>query len=278
MKSEHRHELKTNELAEWLGNLPQWTKENLVTIISVAVLIVILIGISLWRGYNKDVVQVRRRTDFTRLLSQASAAKMQIMQAQEQEGVQDLSFRLIESAANPLGTFAQTVKNDRMAALALIKQAQAIRAELYYGTAEEDYFNDQINKARTSYTNALEKSKGNNTLSAMAEFGLGLCEEEVGNFEQARQIYEKIVANADYEGTVQLEQAKRRLKIMSDHQEKIAFKPNPNPKPVGASQPSVNVQPSSPVVPANIVPPFDYRRPLDLSMFPTVNDSNASEE
>ena len=33
MKSDHRHELKTNELAEWLGNLPQWTKENLVTII-----------------------------------------------------------------------------------------------------------------------------------------------------------------------------------------------------------------------------------------------------
>ena len=33
MKSDHRHELKTNELAEWLGNLPEWTKENFVTII-----------------------------------------------------------------------------------------------------------------------------------------------------------------------------------------------------------------------------------------------------
>ncbi len=28
MKSDHRHELKTNELAEWLSNLPQWAKKN----------------------------------------------------------------------------------------------------------------------------------------------------------------------------------------------------------------------------------------------------------
>ena len=41
MKSSHRHELKTNELAEWLSNLPQWAKENRITIIGALVLIVI---------------------------------------------------------------------------------------------------------------------------------------------------------------------------------------------------------------------------------------------
>ena len=35
MKAEHRHELKTNELVEWLTNLPQWANENLTTIIGV---------------------------------------------------------------------------------------------------------------------------------------------------------------------------------------------------------------------------------------------------
>ena len=43
MKSDHRHELKTNELAEWLGNLPEWTKENLVTIIAVVVVVVVVV-------------------------------------------------------------------------------------------------------------------------------------------------------------------------------------------------------------------------------------------
>ena len=44
MKSDHRHELKTNELAEWLRNLPEWTKENLVTIIIVVVVVAVLVG------------------------------------------------------------------------------------------------------------------------------------------------------------------------------------------------------------------------------------------
>lgn len=280
MKSEHRHELKTNELAEWLGNLPQWTKDNLVTVICVSVVIVVLAVVYIWLGYNRNVVQVRQRADFTRLLSQISIAKMQIIQAQEQEQVQDQSFRLIQ-AADPLGAFAQTTKNDQMAALAFIKQAQAIRAELHYGPADEKYLKEQIEKARDCYTQALDRSSVNTTLATLAaeaEFGLGLCEEELGNFEKARQIYQDVVANDDYAGTVPVVQAERRMKIMSDFKEEIAFKPNPNPKPAGASQPSVDMTPSSPKMPANIIPPFDFRRPLDFSMFSDANNAGESEE
>jgi len=277
MKSEHRHELKTNELAEWLSNLPQWTKDNLITVILVSVLIVVIAGVYIWRGYNRNVVQVRQRAEFTGLLSQVSAAKMQIFQAQQEEQVQDLSFRLIQ-AADPLGAFAQTTKNDRMAALALIEQARAIRAELHYGTAEEDYFEQQVGKARDSYTNALNRSGANTAFAAAAEFGLGLCDEELGNFEQARQKYQDIVANTEYKGMVPVAQAERRLKIMSDYKEEIEFKPNPSPEPQGASQPSVDMRPTSPEIPENIIPPFDFRRPLDFGMFPEPNDEGSSRE
>ncbi|MBA7624503.1 hypothetical protein ES703_31912 [subsurface metagenome] len=44
MKSKHRHDLKTNELAEWIGNLPQWARENHRTIIYVSVVAVLVIG------------------------------------------------------------------------------------------------------------------------------------------------------------------------------------------------------------------------------------------
>ncbi len=277
MKSEHRHELKTNELAEWLSNLPQWIKDNLITVILVSVLIVVAAGVYIWRGYNRNVVQVRQRAEFTRLLSRVSAAKMQIFQAQQQEQVQDLSFRLSQ-AADPLGAFARTAKNDRMAALAFIEQARAIRAELHYGTAEEDYLKEQIGKARDSYTNALNRSTRNTAFAAAAEFGLGLCDEELGNFEQARLKYQDVAANADYEGMVPVAQAKRRLKIMSDYKEEIEFKPNPSPRPEGASQPPVDMRPTSPEIPENIIPPFDYRWPLDFSMFPEPNDEGASRQ
>lgn len=274
MKSEHRHELKTNELAEWLGNLPEWARENLVTIICVAAFVVVLAGVYVWRGYDRDVVQVRERTQFTNLLNQVSAAKMQIRQANEED--RDLSFALLQPAKS-LEAFAQSTGNRPMAAMSYIKQAQALRAELHYGTVEDSYVTEQIGKAKASYTQALEKSGDNPTLAAAAELGLGLCAEELGNFEEAQQMYRDIVANADYEGTVAVAQAERRLKTMPDYKEKLAFIPNPNPKPAAASQPSINL-PASAGMPANIIQPFNFNRPLDFSMFPEANDAAENEE
>ena len=61
MKSEHRHELKTNELAEWLSNFPEWLKENSKTIIGITALVVIVVGFYGWRRYDKNVLQVREQ-------------------------------------------------------------------------------------------------------------------------------------------------------------------------------------------------------------------------
>lgn len=270
MKSEHRHELKTNELAEWLANLPQWTKENLVTIICVSAAIIVLAGVYAWRSYDRNVLQAQERIEFTNLVNQVSGAKMQIIQGQEQD--RDLSFALLQPA-KALDAFAQSTKNNRMAALALIKQAQALRAELHYGNLEEQetYSIDQLNKAKDSYSAALAKSANNPTLAAAAEFGLGLCEEELGNFEQAQQIYRQITANPDYAGIVTVAQAQRRLRTMADYQQKIAFKPDPSPKPA-ASQPQIDMKPADVRMPENIIPPFNFNQPLDFSMFAEANE------
>ena len=234
MKSDHRHELKTNELAEWLGNLPQWTKDNLKTIIGVSLLIAIVGTLYIWRKYTKDIVQVQERFEFTNLLKQLSDGKMQVIRAQQQGS--DLSFILLQPA-NSLGTFAQDAKNDLAAALALIKKAEALRTELHYrpGTVSKQDLQTQINKAKAAYTMAiqrrLESAKGgsNPSLKAAAEFGLGLCEEELGNFEMAEQIYQDIAANAEFEGTITVAQAKHRLETMADYKQKVIFKPAPPP-------------------------------------------------
>jgi tetratricopeptide (TPR) repeat protein len=252
-----------------LSNLPQWTKENLITIIGVSTLVVVLAGVYLWRGYNRNTVQVRERTEFTKLVSQMANTKIQILQAKEQGT--DLAFIFIKLAKN-LDTFAQNTKNSRMAALALVKRAQALRAELHYGTAEQQYITEQTNKAKDSYATALAKSSSNPVLAAAAEFGLGLCEEELGNFDQAREIYREIVANPEYEGVVTVAQARRRVNTMADYGQKIAFKPDPNPEPVTASQPAEIKMPT------NIIPPFNFNRPLDLSMFAEANEPDVNEE
>ena len=271
MKSDHRHELKTNELAEWLSHLPEWTKENLSTIIMVCVVIVVGISIYAWRVYNVNVVRVRERAEFTTLINQLAGAKMQIIQGQEQG--RDSSFMLLPPAEN-LEKFAQSAKNDRMAALALIKRAEALRAEVHYGNVEEEYFTSQIDKAKKSYTEALERCPDEPSLASAATLGLGLCQEELGNFEQARQTYQEIAANPDFEPTVAANLAGRRLTTMADYQREIIF--GPAPKPTVAAQPSTQIRPPTSSEPTDIIPPYNIYRPLDLDLnFPEAPASPA---
>ena len=226
MKSEHRHQLKTNELAEWLANFPQWAKENATTIIYVSVVAVLVGGVYIWKVYEEKVIAVRRKLAFTSSASQLSQDKARILRAQTR-GV-DIAYTLIQTADN-LRDIARNAKEDNMAALILIKRAEALRAELHYrfGSVNKENLTEQINRARESYTEALEKASGDSTLTAMAKFGLGLCEEELGNFEQARQIYNEIVTNPDFQYTVIVPQAQQRLDTMDAYKQEVTFRPAP---------------------------------------------------
>jgi len=226
MKSDHRHELKTNELAEWLGNLPEWTKDNLVTIICVVVVIVAAVAFYAWRNYNRNVLQVREQTEFTNLLTQISRSKMQILQARS-EGI-DRSFILLQPAKS-LETFAMNTRNKQMAALAYIKHGDTLRADLHFrsGNISTQDLTTQINSAKNSYNAAIQKCPSNPSLTSTAKFGLGLCEEELGNFDQAKEIYQGIVANSDFEGTIAVAQAKQRLDSIDDYSKDVILRPAP---------------------------------------------------
>lgn len=241
MKPEHRHQLKTNELAEWIGNLPQWAKENAKTIICISILAAVVAAVYFWKMYEKRVVSVREQLELTNFISQLSAGKTQILQAQAQ-GV-DISYTLIQ-VANNLQNIAQNAKEEQMAALALIKRAEALRMELHYrfGSVSRQDLTAQINLAKDSYTKAIEKSSTNPSLMATAKLGLGLCEEELGNFEQAREIYSEIIVNADFEGTIAAAEAKQRLHTMADYQRKVVFKPAPKRAPTKFIQPEIKLE------------------------------------
>ncbi len=254
MKSEHRHELKTNELAKWLTNFPQWAKENRTTIIYVSALVITVAGLYFWKVYEKNVVSVRERLNLTNLITQLSQSKPQILQAQAQGF--DSSYNLLP-IADKLAAAAQNTKNNQMAALALIKRAQALRMELHYRleAAGEREIKAQIDTAKASYTEAInllsnadsqtpiENRKFKNpSLIATAKFGLGLCEEELGNFEKAEQIYRDIAENSSFESTTALVQAEQRLNTMADYRQKVVFKQSPI-KPEVKSTSAEPVQP-----------------------------------
>jgi len=232
MKADHRHELKTNELAEWIANLPQWAKENRTAIIAVSAAIAVVVGLYIWRTYSKKVA-VQKQIELTDLISQLTGSKMQILGAQAQG--KDLSYILVQRGgpADRLKIFSENVNNDQMAALALIKQAEALRTELHYRpeTVSTQDLTTQIDQAKASYTEALKKASSGSrgagsspSLEAAAKFGLGICQEELGNFEEAQQIYHDIATDPNFEGTVAKALAEQRLQTMADYKTQVVFK------------------------------------------------------
>lgn len=283
MKSEHRHELKTNELAEWLSNFPEWAKENSKSIIGITALIVVIAGFYLWRRHDKNVVQPREQIELTRQLGEIPQIEMQIVLKQNQGT--DVSHLLLPQA-DKMKSFADTTRKQDMAAFALIKQANALRAELHYrlGIISKQDFTDQINRAKASYTEAITKASSNPSFVAAAKFGLGLCAEELGGFTEARQIYQEIVSNPDFEGTVTFVKAKNRLENMSDYENEIVFKPAPKIEPKVATQPTIQVQPVDSNLPVDMnLPidanlstgtnlPIDANVPVDVNLIPQIPD------
>jgi tetratricopeptide (TPR) repeat protein len=275
MKSRHRHELKTNELAEWLGNLPQWAKENRITIIGALVLIVAVGGLYFWKVYARNLASVRIHHRFTSLINQLSLSKDQVLRAHARGS--DLSFILIQPGgpAENLKTFADNTNDRQMAALALIKRAEAIRAELHYrlGTVAKQDLVAQINRAKLSYTEAIQKAPSNPSLIGAATFGLGLCEEELGNFDQAAKIYRDITASPDFEGTVAKTAAEHRLETMADYKGKVVFKPSPKPKPLISSD-VVDLQlPTEANLPTKTNLPTDSNLLIDVNLAPQAPNS-----
>ena len=229
MKSEHRHELKTNELAEWLVNFPQWAKKNLKTIIYVSIVVVLVVAAYIYNRYRKVMVVDKEQQNFTNQMARITPKKARIIRSHS-EGVDD-SYMLIQNAEQ-IGRMAQETKNNQMAAMALIEQAQLLRAEPHYRLepAGKQEVESQLNRAKKIYQQAIQRAGDNRTLASKATFELGLCEEELGNFEKAGQIYSDIVKNTDFESTVAAAQAQRRLDLMDAYKQKIVFKPSDKPK------------------------------------------------
>jgi tetratricopeptide (TPR) repeat protein len=235
MDSAHRHELKTNELADWVGHLPDFIRRNYLQIIGAGLIIVGLVVLPVFKRMRRRAAR-KQQSKIMQLIQKVEQDKVMAVRG---GGVDIRNLLLI--SANSFEAEAKNAKNPYSAALALIKRAEALRSDLHYkvGRVERAVVQAQIDQARSAYQQAIEKAQGNNTLIAMSKFGLGLCAEEVGKFDQANQIYEEIAANVDFEGTVFPAQAQLRLELMDDNRARFVFveAPEPQPEETGLTMP-----------------------------------------
>ena len=109
--------------------------------------------------------------------------------------------------------------------MALIKRGEALRADIHYRLAEldKDIVKAQIEQAQKAYKSALEKAGDNNTIIVMAKFGLAICAEELGKFDEAMRIYREIADNPDFDAISLTSRARLRLDTIDDGKDKFVF-------------------------------------------------------
>jgi tetratricopeptide (TPR) repeat protein len=230
MDTEHRHELKTNELADWIVHLPGFLRKNWAQITGVVLIVVALLVIPLFKRTRQSTTS-QHQADTTQLIQKIAQEKV-TMVSNQKAGIMETQSQFLV-AAGSLEDAAKKEQSPYPAALALIKRAEALRADLHFQSTDvsQSTVAAQISQARKAYELAIEKAKGNNTLTAMAKIGLGLCAEEVGKVDRAREIYEEIIANTDFAATMFSAQAQFRLDAMDDNRTEFVFVAAPQPEP-----------------------------------------------
>ncbi len=218
MDAEHRHELKSNELVDFIGNLPEFARKYSNQIIGVILILVALIVIPLYS-------RMRKQTSFAE--ESAMMSKIQMARESLAAAAQDTeggpAVASLATAIEDLEDAAQTTDHADLAALALLEGSELLRAELHIRPdVTADMISANLSRARTACEEAYKKAESP-TLRGLAELGLGLCAEEAGDYAEARRIYEKIEATAEYEATAVIEQAQRRMASLDDNASKVVF-------------------------------------------------------
>jgi hypothetical protein len=228
MDSEHRHELKTNELAEWIEHFPEFCKKNTRQIIGALLIIAAVISYFFFKSSGQQA-DIEQQVATTNQILTVSQDKINIINSLISG--KPVSGDALVKSATALKNAAGEAKEPHYAALALIKRGEALRTELHYtaGDVDKALVDSQIKLAKEAYSNALLKAEGNSSLTAMAKYGLALCEEEIGDFAKATDIFTEIAHNTNFKGTIFPAKAQFRLDVMADHAKKFKFVVAPIP-------------------------------------------------
>ena len=241
MNREHRHELKTNELADWIAHAPQFFQQHGKFLAGVVFLVIAAVALTLAWRMKAQTAQAEKALACTAILQALQAetgldAKIASLPAAPD---QPAGAEALQAAAAKLESTAQTVSDPTLAVLATIKQADTLRAALHYRTVMvgRDEIVQAANKANELYRKALEQTAdlpNGKELAAMARLGMALCAEELGQYDTATDIYEQIAEDTVLAGTVFPTRARIRLGALADFQGTYTF-PDAPPEPEAAS-------------------------------------------
>ena len=204
MKSNERHDLRRNELAELLSNPRELARRYGLT----TLIIIVAAVVAIWFIYRASGAQERKWR----------RAWSSLQMAESTGNEEQLKGIAADAKAEPL-----------MRAWANTKRG----ALLYTTSRQSEYSRDKaageelLSQAVSCYEQALQIGQKWPEVVGQATVGLALCHEDLGQLEQAIARYESIISQEQtFAGTVWLAQARRRKAFLETlPEEKIVFTP-----------------------------------------------------
>jgi tetratricopeptide (TPR) repeat protein len=214
MKAEHRHELQTNILAEWLEDTIEKLKPYTRAIIGVLVALLIILGVYTYVGSSERRAQAAASDKYIEALNSLS-----ITGPQELQGVIE-QYKGTQPAALSQLVLAEFQLTDGTNALYTNKPAAR----------------DSLSRAAGDFALA-EQATRDPMLRAWAQYGLGRAYESMGNLDRARTEYQSLIT--DYPDSALIEAAKSHLAHLNQQGIKEFYdwfaKQDPRPEPLDKS-------------------------------------------
>ncbi len=214
MDAETRHQLKTNELAEWLSSLSLSDRR---TQLWIGILLIVVLAYTAWR-----VNRWQRQT----LLDQqwATLAQVSAELTQPTQETFDRARRLIAEAKDPT-----------LAMLARLRLASALVREA--GSNADDPY---LTEAASLLETIVKDTSAPAQIRAAALFELGTVHETRRELDAARTCYQQLLDEKAFAGIPYVDLARQRLETLDEIARAVQFLPG---MPPAATQPAT--QPAS---------------------------------
>ena len=240
MKTERRHELKTNELADWLGKSMVRVEENYK--VGLAIVVVVVLIVAVW-AYLRNSAAQKMQESWTAF-----------QRASTQSNINELTDVASRYGELPAGACARLVLGDT--------QLRAGTDQLFSDRADA---NDQLRRALENYQLVID-SPANLTpvVKQRALLGLARAAESLNELPRAREAYQQLADTNRWPQAYYSKEAQIRLDSLSRNSTKEFYdwfakqEPRPALSPAGdgASLFQDSVLPSEPATaPAATAPP-----------------------
>jgi hypothetical protein len=197
MKTERRHELQTNELADWLGKGVELVEQNGRAVLAIIVAVAICLVAYLYIRSESTNKRVQRWDRYFQALNNRDMPEM---------------LNLAESdSSSPVGAWARLYVADE----------QLVRGtnQLFQNRAEA---NDQLRRAADNYRQVADSSPAAKEplLHQRALWGLARSLESLNRLDEARETYARLADTSIWKPAIFARQAERRLKDLNEQSTK----------------------------------------------------------